>query len=182
MMPQETASRLLFFAPNGRVGRAAPNQTQTAGSGDRRRTNQVRTESSRDQCAVKANFAACQGGAGCDSDKSSLCGGTKSDALSLESSERTLRRLAASAITRKLGRSDGAAHFGLVPLGPFWLTGTFASILSGWRVGIEAVRPDFACMRLMVDRNPPAGVCPAKPGLKLVTRCWASSSFLRSEN
>ena len=73
-------------------------------------------------------------------------------------------------------------HFGLVPLGPFWLTGTFASILSGWRVGIEAVRPDFAYMRLMVDRNPPAGVCPAKPGLKLVTRCWASSSFLRSEN
>ena len=64
----------------------------------------------------------------------------------------------------------------------FELTGTLGSILSGWRVGIEAVRPDFACMRLMVDRNPPAGVCPAKPWLKLVTRCWASSSYLRSEN
>src|SRR5271157_2840964 len=101
---------------------------------------------------------------GTDANESSRCDGPQADALSLESSERTLRRLAASAITRKLGRSDGAAHFGLVPLGPFWLTGTFASILSGWRVGIEAVRPDFACMRLIVDRNPPAGVCPANPG------------------
>ncbi len=37
-----------------------PPAGRTAGSGDLRRTKQIRNESSRDQRAVKANFAACQ--------------------------------------------------------------------------------------------------------------------------
>ncbi len=36
-----------------------PRVGRTAGSGDRRRTIQIRNESSRDQRAVKTNFAAC---------------------------------------------------------------------------------------------------------------------------
>src|SRR5208337_5666464 len=37
-----------------------PQVSRTAGSGDPRRTKQIRNDSSRDQGAVKTNFAACQ--------------------------------------------------------------------------------------------------------------------------
>ena len=41
-----------------------PSVSRTAGSGDPRRTKQIRSESSRDQRAVKTNFAACQADVG----------------------------------------------------------------------------------------------------------------------
>ena len=173
-------------SPGPRPGRVTwrPTVGRTTGSGDPRRTKPIRNESSRDQRAVNTSFAACQGGPGCDANESSRCDGPQADALSLESSERTLRRLAASAITKnkKAWAERRCCALRAGTSRSFLVDRNLRVLLSGWRVGIEAVRPDFACMRLIVDWNPPAGVCPAKPGLKLVTRCWANSSFLRSEN
>jgi len=42
------------------TGTWRPTVGRTAGSGDPRRTKQIRNESSRDQRAVKTNFEACQ--------------------------------------------------------------------------------------------------------------------------
>ncbi len=47
--------------PDRRRVTRGPTVGRTAGSGDRRRTIQIRNESSRDQRAVKTNFAACHG-------------------------------------------------------------------------------------------------------------------------
>ncbi len=147
-----------------------------------RRTKQTRNESSRDQRAGKTNFAACQGGPGCDADESSWCDGPQADTLSLESSERTLRRLAASAITKKARAERRCCAFRAGDSRSFLVDRNLRFHSRQMANRDRAVRPDSPWMRLLIDRNPPAGICPAKPGLKVVTRCWASSSFLRSES
>jgi len=58
--PPRPLRRQVFPVPDRRRVNWTPTVGRTAGSGDPRRTKQIRNDSSRGQRAVKTNFAACQ--------------------------------------------------------------------------------------------------------------------------
>src|SRR5271157_4771191 len=102
----------------------------------------------------------------CDAYEYSRCNGSRGDILSrderadLAAAGRFCHNKKARAERRCLALRAGASRCVLVD------RSLRLHSLFGSRVEIEAARPDFACMGLMINRNPPAGVCPAKPELK----------------